>query len=104
METRTYVIEAQFDNLAVDQWIEAGWLIPIEADANRFSEINLARAQLFFLTTHIGINDEGVPVFLDLIDQSVASGSRCGNYSRDRGRERCATWITRCEGAAGRDA
>ena len=70
METRTYLIEAQFDVRAVDHWIEAGWLLPIEPDANRLSDIDLARAQLIFdLTANLGVNDEGVPVILDLIDQ-----------------------------------
>jgi chaperone modulatory protein CbpM len=70
MVTRTYLIEAQFEARAVGHWIEAGWLLPIEPDANRLSQIDLARAQLIFdLTVSLGVNDEGVPVILDLIDQ-----------------------------------
>jgi chaperone modulatory protein CbpM len=70
MEVRTYVIDAQFDVRAVEHWIEVGWLLPLEADTSRLSEIDLARAQLIFdLTTNLGVNDEGVPVILDLIDQ-----------------------------------
>jgi chaperone modulatory protein CbpM len=70
METRTYLIEAKFDTRAIENWIEAGWLLPIEADASRLSEIDLARAQLISdLTTSLGVNDEGVPVILNLIDQ-----------------------------------
>jgi chaperone modulatory protein CbpM len=70
MEIRSYLIEAQFDARAVDHWIKVGWLLPIEADADRLSEIDLARAQLIFdLTANLGVNDEGVPVILDLIDQ-----------------------------------
>jgi chaperone modulatory protein CbpM len=70
MAIRAYLIEAQFDAQAVEYWIEAGWLLPLKADANRLSDVNLARAQLIFdLTANLGVNEEGVPVILDLIDQ-----------------------------------
>jgi chaperone modulatory protein CbpM len=70
MEIRTYLIDAQFDTLAVDHWIDAGWLLPPQNDPNRLSEMYLSRAQLIFdLTANLGVNDEGVPVILDLIDQ-----------------------------------
>jgi chaperone modulatory protein CbpM len=70
MEIRSYQIEAQFDARALDRWIKAGWLRPLETEPTQLSEIDLARAQLIFdLTANLGVNDEGVPVILDLIDQ-----------------------------------
>jgi chaperone modulatory protein CbpM len=61
-------LNAQFEATAVQVWIEAGWLRP--PGGAGLSEVDLARAQLIHdLTVHLGINDEGVPVILDLIDQ-----------------------------------
>ena len=48
-----------------------GWLRPcLEGEAQHFSEIDLARCQLIRDLRHdLGVNDEGIPVVLDLIDQ-----------------------------------
>jgi chaperone modulatory protein CbpM len=70
MEIRAYRLDAQFEADAVAGWIQAGWLLPIDGDEDRLSDIDLARAQLIHdLTCSLGINDEGIPVILDLIDQ-----------------------------------
>ena len=49
----------------------AGWLTPnAEEGMQQFSEIDVARARLIQdLRRDIGVNDEGVGVILDLIDQ-----------------------------------
>ncbi len=70
MEIRAYRLDAQFEADAVAGWIRAGWLLPIDGDEDALSDIDLARAQLIHdLTCNLGINDEGIPVILDLIDQ-----------------------------------
>ena len=48
-----------------------GWLIPtIEGETWLFSEIDVARAQpIQDLKTDMGVNDEGIPIALDLFDQ-----------------------------------
>ena len=70
MEIRAYLVDCQFEAKLVQAWIEAGWLRPDETNESGLSEIDLARAQLIHdLTSKLGINDEGVPVILDLIDQ-----------------------------------
>ncbi len=71
METREFLLHARIDAVALEAWIEAGWLIPRpDAEARRFSEIDVARARLIRdLTRDIGVNDEGVAVVLDLLDQ-----------------------------------
>jgi chaperone modulatory protein CbpM len=70
MAIRTYLVNAQFGPDAVEGWIQAGWLLPREDEGGQLSDIDLARAQLIHdLTANLGINDEGVPVILDLIDQ-----------------------------------
>lgn len=49
----------------------AGWLLPRDnGHARRFSEADLARARLIRdLKTDMGVNDEGITVVLDLVDQ-----------------------------------
>lgn len=71
IETREFLLRARLDRAALDAWIEAGWLVPQhEAQFGGFSEIDIARARLIGdLKQTMGINDEGVDVILDLIDQ-----------------------------------
>ena len=69
MKVRAYLMNTRFELEAIEGWIAAGWLSPREGSTG-LSEIDLARAQLIHdLTTSLGVNDEGVPVILDLIDQ-----------------------------------
>lgn len=77
METREFLIRARLDHVALEAWIEQGWLMPhAAAEARRFADIDLARAQLIRdLKDDFGINDEGVGVILDLVDQM--HGLRC---------------------------
>jgi chaperone modulatory protein CbpM len=71
METREFLLHARLDAKVLDAWVEAGWLAPRrDAKASPFSEIDVARAQLIRdLRDDLGVNDEGVSVVLDLIDQ-----------------------------------
>jgi chaperone modulatory protein CbpM len=63
-------VDARFEVETVQAWIEAGWLAPRESGERRLSEVDLARAQLIGDLKHeLGVNDEAVPIILDLIDQ-----------------------------------
>ena len=66
-----FLLLARLDAASLDAWIEAGWLLPGRAGAERaFSELDLARACLIRdLRDAIGVNDEGIEVVLDLLDQ-----------------------------------
>src|SRR5947209_2907433 len=77
METRDFLLRAQLDHAALEAWIDAGWLLPRrDADAVQFADVDLARAQFIHdLRDDLGINDEGVGVILDLVDQ--VHGLRC---------------------------
>ena len=59
------------DAASLEAWIEAGWLVPRRDAAGwAFSEMDLARARLIFDLKHdFGLNDEGVAVALELLDQ-----------------------------------
>jgi chaperone modulatory protein CbpM len=54
----------------LNQWIEAGWLTPHqELSGKRFSDVDLARAYFIRDLQDLGVNDDGIPIILDLIDQ-----------------------------------
>jgi chaperone modulatory protein CbpM len=70
MQTREFAVQARIEAEVVEGWVDAGWLAPREGGGDReFSEIDLARAQLIRDLEHLGVNDEGIPVILDLLDQ-----------------------------------
>jgi chaperone modulatory protein CbpM len=70
MQRREFLLAAQLESGALEAWIEDGWLLPRDnGEAGPFSEIDLARAQLIRDLGKLGVNDEGIPVILDLVDQ-----------------------------------
>jgi chaperone modulatory protein CbpM len=70
MQMREFVMQVRIETEDLDRWISAGWLIPQTRDpAPDFSEIDLARAQLIRDLFGLGVNDEGIPIVLDLVDQ-----------------------------------
>jgi chaperone modulatory protein CbpM len=72
MRKREIFIAGDIDRERLSAWIEAGWLCPDseKPDPETLSEADLARAQLICdLKDDFGINDEGVEVILDLLDQ-----------------------------------
>jgi chaperone modulatory protein CbpM len=70
MEAHEFALHAQINTQTLNAWLEAGWLAPQRNDdGTHYSEIDLARAHLIEDLKDLGINDEGVPVILDLVDQ-----------------------------------
>jgi chaperone modulatory protein CbpM len=71
MEHDEFLIRASLDADVLEAWVAAGWLAPSAQEGVRqFSEIDLARVCLIRdLRGDIGVNDEGVGVILNLIDQ-----------------------------------
>src|SRR5262245_63543162 len=70
-DTGEFLRQARLNTQSLDAWIAAGWLVPHDDQGVRwFAEIDVARAQLIQdLKSDLGINDEGVDVILDLVDQ-----------------------------------
>ncbi len=68
---REFLLRTRIDAGLVEAWVAAGWLLPEEADGERrFTERDMARALLIReLRDELGVNDEGVAVILDLLDQ-----------------------------------
>ena len=71
MDRREFLLRARIDPDAIDLWVDAGWLAPRGASGEwKFSEIDLARTRLIQdLSRDLGVNDEGIPIILGLIDQ-----------------------------------
>jgi chaperone modulatory protein CbpM len=82
---------AQLDHATLETWIEEEWLIPTSRAAGPvFSEVDLARAKLIRdLTQDIGVNDAGVGVILNLVDQVHGLRSALADVLRSM-RERSA--------------
>lgn len=70
MQTREFILQARIDIEELDKWVAAGWLIPRQKRARRdYSHVDLARAHLIRDLQDLGVNDESVPIVLDLVDQ-----------------------------------
>jgi chaperone modulatory protein CbpM len=61
---------AHLDQQTLEIWIEEEWIVPQAEDDLRFSDVDLARAQLIReLMDDMGVNAEGVGIVLRLVDQ-----------------------------------
>ena len=71
MKRREFLMRARIDPDTLDLWVDATWLAPRRAGGEwTFSEIDLARTQLIRdLTQDFGVNEEGIPIILGLVDQ-----------------------------------
>jgi chaperone modulatory protein CbpM len=70
MDTRELhdrLIHAPADVAIVETWVAIGWLTPPPRDG--FGEVDRARAQLICDLCQMGVNEEGIPIILDLVDQ-----------------------------------
>jgi chaperone modulatory protein CbpM len=70
-DTREFLRQARLNTESLDAWIAAGWLAPHhDQGVPWFAEIDVARARMIQdLKSDLGINDDGVDVVLDLVDQ-----------------------------------
>ena len=71
MDNREFLNRTGIEAEVLEGWVAAGWLMPSTSEAQpTFTEVDLARARLIQdLRADIGVNDDGVGVILDLIDQ-----------------------------------
>jgi chaperone modulatory protein CbpM len=66
VEFREFLQREQLAAATLQSWIAAGWFVE---RSGVFSEVDLARAQLICDLKRMGVNDDGIPIILDLIDQ-----------------------------------
>jgi chaperone modulatory protein CbpM len=70
LTTIEFCRQAHLDQQMLEVWIEEEWIIPQAAADPRFSDVDLARAQLIReLMDDMGVNAEGVGIVLRLVDQ-----------------------------------
>jgi chaperone modulatory protein CbpM len=70
MQTSDFLPSARLDAASLDAWVTAGWLAPRrDGAATEFSDVDVARARLIHDLRDMGVNDDGISVILDLIDQ-----------------------------------
>ena len=70
METSEFIVQSRLGEQVLEAWVKAGWLLPRQDGSKRdFSDVDLARAQLIRDLESLGVNDEGIPVILNLVDQ-----------------------------------
>jgi chaperone modulatory protein CbpM len=77
MDTKGFLLQTRLEVEVLESWIAAGWVLPRQdSETHRFSEVDVARAQLIReLTQDMGVNAEGVAIILELVDQ--IHGLRC---------------------------
>ncbi|MBY5411583.1 MerR family transcriptional regulator [Rhizobium leguminosarum] len=68
LEFRLYL---KIDIVQLNLWVEEGWLIPETSGGQRqFRDADVARARLILdLMGNMGVNEAGVDVIMDLVDQ-----------------------------------
>ena len=61
----------KIDVTVLEVWVEQGWLLPQTRDgARNFRDTDVARGRLILdLTRDMGVNEAGVDLIMDLIDQ-----------------------------------
>lgn len=70
MDADKFVVHAKIEVRTLETWVEAGWLVPSRVEGRvDYSEVDLARAHLINDLTGLGVNEAGVPIVLDLVDQ-----------------------------------
>lgn len=71
MRTGETCARLNIDREVLEGWVAEGWLLPAMVSGEPdFAEIDVARAHLIIhLREAAGVNDEGVGIILDLVDQ-----------------------------------
>ena len=70
MDAEKFVVHARIDVRTLETWVEAGWLVPGRIEGREhYSDVDLARANLINDLAGLGVNEAGVPIVLDLVDQ-----------------------------------
>ena len=81
-----FLLRARLDDVTLTAWIEEEWIIPRRATAEpEFAEVDLARAELIRDLKHdLDINDAGIGVILNLVDQVHGLRRTLGELLQDR--------------------
>ncbi|MFJ6322555.1 MULTISPECIES: chaperone modulator CbpM [unclassified Rhizobium] len=71
MNEREFRLHLEIETTVLEVWISQGWVVPEVTDQGRnFREADIARGQLILdLGNAMGVNEPGVDVVMDLVDQ-----------------------------------
>jgi chaperone modulatory protein CbpM len=71
MKKHQFLAHTHLQHDVLEVWLAEGWLLPDQRQGEpMFSDADLARAQLIQdLRGDLGVNDEGIGVILNLLDQ-----------------------------------
>jgi chaperone modulatory protein CbpM len=70
MRRKEFLLATRLEQGILETWLAEGWLSPRSKDGNlSFSEIDVARVQLIRDLAELGVNDESIPIVLNLVDQ-----------------------------------
>jgi chaperone modulatory protein CbpM len=71
LDIQQFVLRVRLAQDVVEAWVAEGWLRPQRAEQGlAFTEMDISRAQLIRdLREDLGVNEEGIAIILDLIDQ-----------------------------------
>jgi len=70
MERVEFLERVHIEAHVLETWVAAGWITPSDGTGPKFSDLDVARARLIQdLTSDIGVNEAGIGVILDLLDQ-----------------------------------
>jgi chaperone modulatory protein CbpM len=71
MDEQQFRLSLKIDVTVLELWVDQGWVIPeTTGDGRLFHDADLARGRLILdLVQGMGINEAGVDVVMDLIDQ-----------------------------------
>jgi len=80
MDHGEFLNRARLEAEALEHWMAAGWLVLSGEGSGQFTEADVARAELIHdLQRDLGVNEEGIGVILDLIDQLHGMRHTLGN-------------------------
>ena len=71
LDERAFVTRLRIDKATLRRWVHKGWIsTPLSVNGGpRFREVDVARADLILDLGELGVNDDGIDVVLDLLDQ-----------------------------------
>ncbi len=70
IELERFLGEVSIERETFEYWIERRWIAPVQAEDMELSDADAARAVFIRdLRNDLGVNDEGIDVVLQLVDQ-----------------------------------
>ncbi|MBB4482651.1 chaperone modulator CbpM [Rhizobium etli] len=89
MDDHEFRLCLKIDVVQLNFWVERGWLIPeMAGEGRQFREADVARGRLILdLMGNMGVNEAGVDVVMDLIDQLYGIRGTMGKLVTAIGRQ-----------------